>query len=76
MKFYVHVVYFYFYACKTKCIYVQHINTFNLQDTQFQLTYEKSLVKILGFEISFNQLMDKVRKNVKLSEYLPSVKLD
>ena len=44
-------------------------NTFNLQDTKFSY-------KILGFEASFNQLKDKVRRNVKLRGYLRSVKLD
>ena len=51
-------------------------NTFNLQDTQFQFYHKKILVKILGFEVSFNQFIDKKRRNVKLREYLPSVKLD
>ena len=43
---------------------------------QFQLPHKKILVKILGFEVSFKQIMDKVRRNIKLNEYLASVKLD
>ena len=42
---------------------------------QFQLPHKKILVKILGFEVSFKH-MDKVRRNIKLNEYLASVKLD
>ena len=49
---------------------------FNLYDTQFHLSHKKILIKMLGFEVSFNQLTDKVRWNVKLSEYLPSAKLN
>ena len=51
-------------------------NMFNLLDTQFYLSHKKMLVKILGFEVSFNQLTNKVRRNVKLSKYSPSVKPD
>ena len=51
-------------------------NMFNLLDTQFYLSHKKMLVKILGFEVSFNQLTNKVRRNVKLSKYLPIVKPD
>ena len=50
---------------------------FNLKNAQVQLSHKKILVKILGFEYSFNQQTYKVRRNVKLSELneLPSVKL-
>ena len=51
-------------------------NILNLQNTQFKLSHEKLLVKILGFEVSFNQFTDKFRRNVKLSKYLRSVKSD
>ena len=51
-------------------------NILNLQNTQFKLPHEKLLVKILGFEVSFNQFTDKFRRNVKLSKYLLSVKSD
>ena len=30
---------------------------------------------MLGFEVAFNQLKDEVRRNVKLSEYLPKMKV-
>ena len=52
-------------------------NMFNLKNAQVQLSHKKILVKILGFEYSFNQQTYKVRRNVKLSELneLPSVKL-
>ena len=43
--------------------------TFNFQDTHFQLPHKKVLIKILGIEVSLNQVTDKRRKNVKLSEY-------
>ena len=42
----------------------------------FNYSIKKVWVKILGFEVSFNQLTDKVKRNLKLSDYLPSVKLD
>ena len=44
-------------------------NMFNLLYTQLQLSHKKIMVKILDFEVSFNQLIDKVRRNVKLSKY-------
>ena len=39
---------------------------FNLLDTQFQLSYKGILVKILGFEVSFNQLTEKTARGVSL----------
>ena len=53
-------------------------NILNLQNklNKFKLPHEKLLVKILGFEVSFNQFTDKFRRNVKLSKYLLSVKSD
>ena len=36
--------------------------------------HKKILSKILGFEALFNQLMDKVRRNVKLRKHLPKSK--
>ena len=39
---------------------------FNLLDTQFQLSYKGILVKILGFEVSFNQLTKKTARGVSL----------
>ena len=50
-------------------------NMFSLLDTQFLLSHQNILVIILGFEVTFSQLTDKLRTNEKLREYLPSVKL-
>ena len=51
-------------------------NMFNLQNTHFQFSHKKTLVKILVLEDLLNQLTDKVRRNVKVSKYFSSVMLD
>lgn len=42
----------------------------------FNCPIRSFLVKILGLEVLFNQLADKVKRNLKLRIYLPIVKLD
>ena len=75
-----YVVYFYLYDCKTICIWYYLLLACYICLTCrihiFNYSIKKVWVKILGFEVSFNQLVDKVKRNVKLSDYLPSVKLD
>lgn len=42
----------------------------------FNCPIRSFLVKILGLEVLFNQLADKVKRNLKLRIYLPIVKFD
>ena len=81
MKLYVLMLFLFTFMLAKQNVYNTNIRSAHLirltcRIYNFNSPIRRFLVKILGFEISFNQLMDKVRRNVKLSEYLPSVKLD
>ena len=58
--------------------YKKDIEYYAPEDVEFmrKMSHKKNLVKILGFEVSFNQLTDTVRRNVKSRECLPSEKFD
>ena len=64
-----------YYICLTLSLFVWKIFTYiacGIHNLNYPI--RTFLDKILGFEVSFNQLTDKVRTNLKLTEYLTSVK--